>query len=194
MAYGSTTLALKAVRRQYYPFRKNSKYIPAQTTFRQQKDNSLYINISPLCASSSPRVERKRLREEDQEEDQEENRDRRLESASRPPSRGQKGLRADEEKSPSSVVLFVFFSSRRRCKIHTRRRPKSKGQRSAPEPRPRSAPRTRDPKKNERSAPTAGEDQNAVSLEREGGNKKVRATSRPKKGATHNRFCLREDF
>ena len=155
------------------------------------------IYIYRLCVRPPRRVEGKRLREEDQEENQEENRDRRLESASRPPSRGQKGLRAPTRRKVNfffCCVLFVFFSSRRRCKIHTRRRPKSKGQRSAPEPRPRSAPRTRDPKKNERSAPTAGEDQNAVSLEREGGNKKVRATSRPKKGATHNRFCLREDF
>ncbi len=72
------------------------------------------LYIYRLCVRPPRRVERKRLREEDQEED----RDRWLESASRPPSRGQKGLRADEEKSPSSGVLFVFFSSRRRCKIH----------------------------------------------------------------------------
>ena len=55
------------------------------------------------------RVERKRLREEDQEEDQEEDRDRRLESASHPPSCGQKGLRADEEKSKLLLLCSLYF-------------------------------------------------------------------------------------
>ena len=40
----------KAVLRQYYQFLR-SKYIPAQTTFRQQKDNLKDIHI--VCQGSS---------------------------------------------------------------------------------------------------------------------------------------------
>ena len=44
LRYESTPLVLRQVLREYPPFGR-SKYIPAQTTFRQQKDNLNYIYI-----------------------------------------------------------------------------------------------------------------------------------------------------
>ena len=104
LRYGSTTLALRQYEGSSPPFIR-SKYNTAQTTFRQKSDKTDYIYIYRLCVRPPRRVERKRLREEDQEED----RDRRLESASRPPSRGQKGLRADEEKSKLLLLCSLYF-------------------------------------------------------------------------------------